>query len=220
MATQVTTGVNPIGPLLTSLLASGDYADMRLLSDAGIEATRNCQTRSALDSAISALAQPADFSEWVEAWSRYMAVAAKRNTAMLPNMAGHFAFMTFTNKRLASKALQAYDISFRLNKNLVSDAGWIRDGSLGIDLELALLVMGPGAAKSGAPSKQAEGQAAQICHNWNLGQKCASNCARRHVCELCQGNHKASKCFKSGSNSSYNHSGRRNRNYSPRTLEN
>ena len=67
VATQVTTGVNPLGPLLSALLATGEYVDMGLLSDTGIEATRNCQTRSSLDSAISALPQPADFNEWVEA---------------------------------------------------------------------------------------------------------------------------------------------------------
>ena len=139
--------------------------DMHLLSEAGIELTRNCQTRSSLDSAISALPQPADFNEWIEAWSRYTAAAAKRNTAMLPNMAGHFAFMTFSNRRLASKVLLAYDVSFRLNKNMVTDADWTRDGSQGIVIELALLVMDPGAAKSRGATKQAEGQSAQICHN-------------------------------------------------------
>ena len=82
---------------------------------------RNCQTRFLLDSAIRALQQPADFAEWIEAWSRYTAAAVKLNVAMLPNMAGHFAFMVFSNRRLASKALLAHSSLNNTNPGFRSD---------------------------------------------------------------------------------------------------
>ena len=119
------------------MIASGNFVELKGLTDKGLDATCVVATRADYAKALLPVTELVSYAHWAERWFRYMAAAALLKPEMLPNLAAHAAFIGVAATRFPDRLIQ-YDRAYRLNRSALMD-DWKRAEALDPEFSISSL---------------------------------------------------------------------------------